>query len=101
MKLGSPDDGRNGVFTPERFGGVRDCRNQTSSARNILRHGARDLSPPSSPRSTVRQPSRTKPPGIDAALPRSFADKAFFVSRGEQSRTDSVVSKAGHFCATR
>jgi hypothetical protein len=35
------------------------------------------------------------------AAGRSEALKRFLVSRGEQTRTGSVVSKAGHFCATR
>ena len=34
-------------------------------------------------------------------VPGRARHEGFCLSRGEQSRTDSVVSKPGHFCVTR
>ena len=39
--------------------------------------------------------------GFAKALKFKYQDIEVGLSRGEQSRTDSVVSKAGHFCVTR
>jgi hypothetical protein len=39
--------------------------------------------------------------GAAMGIGTSGTSLQYIVSRGEQTRTDSVVSKAGHFCATR